>query len=585
MLKVFSNQNNFFTSSIILSEQIFLWKALKMSIPKFRFNIISVIELIIIIIMIPVCCSTWIGAVANWRYYFSIKNVVAYYNVQYYAEMEAALSKAEQALPEDVTLQLFRANYFIEQKKYDKALTIYEHLVKNKYDNTALPKIGLLVCKLQQIQQETNTLVLLQTYSNLEDEATKIYKEHNNASDALILLAHIMLKKSQCLQQSNKNSSNAVQIEDMAWQKLQEVQKRTEEQAQMIATSDVDKDGKISLSEWKGKNDLFYQIDWNHDFLLDRNELLTIWMPPSYHSIHSMYLAQAWINWQRAQRLVEAVADKYIEPNSPEAITIVANFESAIHSLQSALMLRAYNPTLASNISYLYGSLLSLPFIPDKQRRQFLAEAKNYRANLKQYQDDLISHNRKKAELNNLFANSPIFFFGESMGNYYVDDFATAQESLSQVDFSIDPERLTRMKVQIKLAQLDRELLQPGKLEYYNPSESTNASIVDYYEQAIKSLPNDQPLNIEQFTAVNNSAVLSYMNFKGTKNRNELLKAQKLLEKYQRVSNITLMAKNIEYSVTAKQILNHNFYMIMLEVDPKKAGMFSKNCLPPTRNK
>lgn len=552
-----------------------------MSMPKFKFNFTAIIELIIVVILIPITWTTWTEAIANCQYYLNIEKAVGFYNTQRYQEMEDALDAAVQAHPQDAIAPLFHANYFMEQKQFDKAMTIYETFSKSGYENTALPRIGYLVCRLQQTQQEKSAPVLLKMYTDMEEAAKNIVREHPNSSDILVVWAHIALKKSIIMRQ-NRDDVRADQMEDFAWQTLQDVQKKTEEQAQFFTTLDKDHDGKIHISEWTGKKDLFYDMDLDIDMMVNRSEVTEIWDPPSYDSVHSMYVAQALISYQRAIRLIQKFDNKYLDPASTEATMLVTYLETAIRSLQAALTLRAYDPTLAANIATLYSTMLSLPCLTPQQSRQFVAEAKSYMNALEAYQFHLHTFNKKKLESTNLNGNISLLYYGIALGSYYIAEPVYAQEMLARVGSPISPDRITKNKIQVQLYQIDKECLQTRNFEKYTYQHDR---MMEYHNNEILNLPNNVPLTLEQFNDINNTAVLLYMNYKFTKNHKDLIRARELLEKYRLVMDYTCIVGNVEVPVTLQQIRAHNLYMILCDADPRKAASLEKSCLRTTPTK
>ncbi len=539
-----------------------------MEIPKFKFNTIAIIEVVVIVILLPMSMDTWSDAISNMQYTQHLKKALAFSSVGKYTEMELELEKAGKAREEDSWVQLYQANHLFRMHKTEQAKKIYHQLMRTMYEDTALPRIGFLVCELrdwcEQAEATPGRIELLTKLNDLEKEAQNLCKESPYFSEGMIFWGQVALQKARWLQQS-QDTEKAQKYLDLAWQKFQEVQKLTSENAQLLPKMDVNQDGKISIYEWRSKLELFNDLDTNGDQVLNRKELFALWSPPSYQAMQSLYTGQASICYERTKKLWQSTGNI----TAKQAQECIDPLNASIRLLQSSFALHNTDYIVNMNIARVYNMLLTLPGISVQERQVLIQKAEEYLQDLQNY----IIHLQKLQDRTRFNEEGYVqslgqLYYGLALAYYYVDNSPKAQYYLGKAENVQSSPLIPAIRIQLQLAQLDKEYLRPRQFVGY----SLPSKVWEYHVTAFAQLPKDQKWTSQQFVDFNNYLVLMYMQSQVNANKSDLQKCQELMGKYLHfVPDADFSIRGIAMPVSAKQLLLHNRYMVMRDLDPKKA--------------
>lgn len=503
-------------------------------------------------------------------YYQNFKQTLGYYSAEKWGEMDQSMNSAEEARLEDPVLLYVKANFLVEKKKIKQAKELYQTILSQGYIDTLPARVGLIVCKLYESEEEKDKNKMFQLWSDMERELQALAKEDKNFSDIPIALAHIYYKKGIWLDQEGDKKKSKAYL-DNAWQTFLSVEKSSQEFSALLQSSDVDLDNFISKSEWKGKQEQWEEIDINGDGLLDRKEMASLWNPPSRGACQSLYIGKALMSYHRGQELWQQLSHQ--KPSAEILDNAGRELCTSLECLQQAHICRMVNPELPCAIVALYKKMMSHPWLPDSTRKELIQSAVYYNQDLEMFCTHLRGFQQSpKLEEWLLRKNISDLYLGMAISSYYLGRQADSWAYFERASSEEKEERRSLIqdnKMQSLVGFMDREYNIRKRIEVY-----MNRAIYEYYEKAMEGLPKEGNLTTREFLIMNNYVALRYLKGRTDKVTEYCKEAQKLLEQFlPRIPDQQFYAEVKEDPVNAKQIATHNLYMITRYNDAKKASV------------
>lgn len=491
-----------------------------MKLSHLRFSKFALCEVALIVILLPMAISFWGSAFQNMGYYRNFQYALRHYSVGSAGEVQYGIDKAERAKHE-VSLNIFRANFEVEQDRIEEARNVYTEMLETAYD-VSIPKLGLVVCKLYQLEREDNqkaTTLLEKEMPYLEKEVKDLVSKYPDFPDSVVLLGQICLKQAYYAQKAGKPERVQPYIS--------------------TALNHFAKAETITNSSYPA---------------LSRSSCL------------SLYMGKALAYYMKAMDKLPTVPQPSLPSASAQEISELVY--DAVQSLRKAFLLRLPHPDILPGISYLYLRLHSFPWLEVQttrvNRRALLQECEEYLKEFGSFRSHLMTSQDDKASGLKWQITPTITYpiiYGMALSYFYLDNEDKAEEILSPINQSIEQNVVQNFIMQIHASRETKRY----RAHIKNHPDVPFAVRYDVREPYRRQWENIVKTKAGRFTSAqfpiaNNYVVLQFChNERGT----PLLEACALLEKisYQLPDQKFLVGAK-EDPVNTLQIAFHNLYKI-----------------------